>query len=145
MNLLQRGRKGLTALVLVIVLMVATACSAGTATQSDRTTLPSSYQTTYQQLETGNTVAGQSFGDWVLRTGKGLIKDAFVRDENKLGVVITPQVRPDDVRSLARSLMQGFERNFPDRDLAVLMYAPDKQLIMTARYNHQTRQIEYQA
>jgi len=48
------------------------------------------------------------------------------RDNNKLGVVITPQVRPNEVKPLAKSLTQGFHRNFPNQDLNVLMYAPDK-------------------
>jgi len=49
------------------------------------------------------------------------------------------------VRSLARSIVQSFHQNFRDRDLKVLMYAPDKTLIMTAQYNNQTQQIEYEA
>lgn len=146
MALFQRSRKLLTALVLVLVLTVSTACSAGpTATLDRGGPLAASPQATYQQLERGNTTAGQNFGDWVVKTANGLVKDAFVRDENKLGVVISSQVRPNEVRPLARSLMQGFERNFPNRDLTVLIYAPDKNRILTARYNYQSRQIEYQA
>ncbi|GAB4385671.1 MAG: hypothetical protein Kow00121_50870 [Elainellaceae cyanobacterium] len=99
----------------------------------------------YSQIERGNTSAGQNFGDWVVQTASGLIKDAYVRGNNQLGVVITPEVRPTEVRSLAKSLVQGFHKNFPDRDLDVLMYAPDKKLIMTAKYNNSTRAIEYQA
>lgn len=147
MNLFQRSRRVLTALVLVLVLTVSTACSSGTTTQADRTLSPSvsGSRMAYQQLQQGNTAAGQNFGAWVTQTGKGLIKDAFVRDENKLGVVITPQVQPTDVKTLTRSLVQGFEHNFPNRNLTVLMYAPDKKLILTAKYNNQTRQIDYQA
>jgi hypothetical protein len=74
-----------------------------------------------------------------------LIKDAYVRDNNKLGAVISPQVRPTEVKDLAQSLAQGFRKNFPDLDLTVLMYAPDKQLIMTAKYDTQSKKIEYQA
>lgn len=145
MSLLQRGRRLLTVLVLTGLLVITTAC--GGVSQVDRTSsspaLPSS-SLAYQQLERGNTSSGQSFGDWVLSTARGLVSDAFVRDDNKLGAVITPQVRPSEVRSLARSLMQGFHQSFPDRDLAVLMYAPDRKLILTARYNQATNQIEYQ-
>jgi hypothetical protein len=136
-------QKVLVALVLAVVLTVTTACG-GTA-QYSQTGLPSnSPSAAYQQLERGNTAVGQNFGDWVVQTGRGLISDAYVRDDNKLGAVISPQVRPEEVRPLARSLTQGLQRNFPNRDLTVFMYAPDKELILTARYNHETRQIEYQ-
>jgi hypothetical protein len=66
-----------------------------------------------------------------------------VRDNNKLGVVISPEVRPNEVKPLAKSLAQGFRRNFPNQDLTVLMYAPDKKLILTAKYDTQTNQVEY--
>jgi len=145
-TLFQRSRKFLTALILVLVLTVSTACSAGPTATLDRSgPAAATPQAAYQQLERGNSAAGQNFGDWVVKTANGLVKDAFVRDENKLGVVISPQVRPNEVKPLARSLVQGFQRNFPNRDLTVLIYAPDKNRILTARYNHQSRQIEYQA
>jgi hypothetical protein len=70
------------------------------------------------------------------------VQDAYVRDNDKLGVVISPDVRPNEVRPLAKSLMQGFQKNFPNHDLKVLVYAPDKKLILTANYNDQSHQIE---
>jgi hypothetical protein len=94
-------------------------------------------------LERGDTVAGQQYGQWVVQTARGLVRDAYVRDNDKLGVVISPEVQPRDVKTLARSLMQGFHKNFPNRDLSVLVYAPDKELILTANYDDTTRQIEY--
>ena len=143
MSLFKQSRKLLTTLALVLVLTITTACSG--LTQADRAAPPSiGGSTSYTQLERGNTPAGQGFGDWAIQTASGLIQDAFVRDNNKLGVVVTPKVRPDEVRPLAKSLAQGFHNNFPNRDLTVLMYAPDKQLILTAQYNDQSRQIEYQ-
>ena len=60
-----------------------------------------------------------------------------MRDNNKLGVVITPKVRTSEVKSLTQSLVQGFHRNFPNQDLTVLVYAPDKKLILTAQYDTQ--------
>lgn len=144
MSLLQQSRKFITALVLVLVLTITTACG-GTA-QATRTNAPPALNSgvSYQQLERGNTPTGQDFGNWVVQTAKGLIQDAYVRDNNKLGVVITPQVRPNDVKTLAKSLAQGFRRNFPNQDLTVLVYAPDKKLILTAKYDEQSKQIEYQ-
>lgn len=144
MNLFQRSRRYFTALALVLMLLFTTACTSATATQP-RTAVPTLDRTTsYGELSRGNSVAGQDFGNWVVGASKGLIKDSFVRDNDKLGVVISSQVRPSEVKDLSKSLMQGFHKNFPNKDLSVLVYAPDKQLILTARYNNQTHQIEYQ-
>lgn len=143
MSLLQQIRKILTALVLILVLTTTAACSS-TVQAKQPTNLPAvSRNAEYAQLERGNTPAGQDFGNWVAQTAKGLIQDAYVRDNNKLGVVITPQVKPNEVKPLAKSLAQGFYRNFPNQDLTVLMYAPDKKLILTAKYDTQSKQIEY--
>ncbi|MBD2310766.1 hypothetical protein H6G20_03610 [Desertifilum sp. FACHB-1129] len=144
MKAIQKYRQGLIALVLTLVMFVATAC--GTTNTATNPQLPAASQTAgqYQQLERGDTPAGQNFGDWVVRSAGGLISDAYVRDNDKLGVVITSQVRPNEVRPLARSLVEGFRKNFTGRDLSVLMYAPDKKLILTANYDHRTNQIEYQ-
>ncbi len=143
MSLFQQSRKFITALVLVLFLTMTTACS-GTM-QASRTNIPTApnSRVSYQQLESGNTVVGQNFGSWVVQTAKGLVEDAYVRDNNKLGVVITPQVRPNEVKPLAKSLAQGFRRNFPNQDLTVLVYAPDKKLILTAKYDEQSNQISY--
>lgn len=141
MNLLKQFRKIVTALMLVLVLTTTAACSS--AVQARQPTNLPAIGSTYSQLERGNSTVGQQFGDWVVQTAKGLVKDAYVRDNNKLGVVITPQVKPNEVRTLAKSLTQGFHKNFPNQDLTVLMYAPDKKLILTAKYDTQSRQIEY--
>lgn len=143
MNFLQQSRKFLTVLLLVFVLTVATACG-GVSQATQRPQLPGNASSPYAQIERGTTAASQKFGDWVVQTGKGLIQDAYVRDNNKLGVVITRQVKPNEVRDLARSLTQGFHKNFPNQDVTVLMYAPDKKLILTARYDQQSNQIQYQ-
>ena len=144
MSILQQLRKSVTALVLILILTTTAACSGTVQAKQPTTNLPTiSRSAEYAQLERGNTRAGQDFGNWVAQTAKGLVKDAYVRDNNKLGVVITPEVRPNEVRSLAKSLAQGFHKNFPNQDLSVLMYAPDKKLILTARYDVQSNQIEY--
>jgi hypothetical protein len=129
--------------VLALILMVTTAC--GPATAKEPQAVSSAPISRYTQLERGNSISGQNFGDWVVTTSKGLIKDAYVRDNNKLGVVVSSQVRPTDVKDLARSVTQGFHKNFPNQDLTVLVYAPDKQLILTARYDEQSHQIQYQS
>ena len=145
MILFQQSRKILATFVLIAVMIITTACG-GAVSQLDRPTTPSAIGrdvTTYAELERGNTPGGQTFGNWVVQTSQGLIQDAYVRDNNKLGVVISSKVRPNEVRTLAKSLVQGFHKNFPKQDLKVLIYAPDKQLILTTEYDNQTNQVKY--
>ncbi|XGV94470.1 MAG: hypothetical protein ACAF41_17150 [Leptolyngbya sp. BL-A-14] len=146
MKLSHRFRQSLTALLLVLVLAFTTACTSVSA-QSPQANYPKSIDRSvdYGQLARGDSASAQEFGNWVVETSRGLIKDAFVRDNNKLGAVISSQVRPNEVKALAQSLAQGFRKNFPNQDLTVLMYAPDKKLILTARYDAQSKQIEYQS
>jgi hypothetical protein len=144
MNLFQHSRKFFTALSLVLTLLITTACGTSTM-QKPQASLPAavSQNARYGQLERGNSATGQDFGNWVVEASKGLVKDAYVRDNNKLGVVVSSQVRPNEVKDLAKSLAQGFRKNFPNQDLTVLMYAPDKQLILTALYDAQSKQVEF--
>ncbi len=140
--MIQQLRRILTSLVLVLVLTTTAACNG--AVQAKQPALPSvSTSNNYGQIERGNSAGGQDFGNWVVSKSKGLVKDAYVRDNNKLGVVVTPQVKPAEVKPLAKSLAQGFHKNFPNQDLTVLMYAPDKKLILTAKYDVQSNQVEY--
>lgn len=143
MSLFQRVSKIFAAFVLIFVLTTTTACSSKVQARQPTSLAPVSQGREYAQLSRGDTAAGQDFGEWAVKTGRGLIQDAYVRNNNKLGVVITPQVRPNEVKPLAKSLAQGFHRNFPNQDLTVLMYAPDKKLILTAKYDVQSNQIAY--
>ncbi|MEC4814671.1 MAG: hypothetical protein SAK29_15540 [Scytonema sp. PMC 1069.18] len=144
MTILQQTRKILTAIALILVMTITTACGGNVATV-DRTANPPAIgrDVAYANLERGNTPAGEDFGNWVVQTSRGLITDAYVRDNNKLGVVISSQVPPNEVRPLARSLVEGFHRNFPNQDLTILVYAPDKSRILTAQYDVQTNQVQY--
>ncbi|NJK74394.1 MAG: hypothetical protein HC786_20235 [Richelia sp. CSU_2_1] len=147
MSLFQQSRKIIAGFLLVLIVSFTTACSGGPSAQKP-TNLPVAIggsPSYYAQLQRGNTQAGQDFGQWVTQTAKGLVQDAYVRDNNKLGVVITQQVRPNEVKDLAKSLAQGFHRNFPNQDVSVLVYAPDKKLILTAKYDQQSNQIEYKS
>ncbi|MEL6354446.1 MAG: hypothetical protein AAFR58_22255 [Cyanobacteria bacterium J06627_28] len=138
MTFFQRSRRWLTALALMLLLTVSTtACSAAT------TETPAGANVSYSQLERGNSSKGQEYGDWVMSASQGLITDAYVRDNNKLGVVISPDVEPNEVRDLSRALLQGFRQSFPNKDLKVLMFAPDKAPILTADYDSQSGQVEY--
>lgn len=142
MKIFDHTRKTITVLALVLILAFTTACGVPNTKASNA--VATNQTSEYSQLARGNSAAGQDFGNWVVQTSNGLIKDAYVRDSNKLGVVISPQVLPTDVKALAQSLAQGFRHNFPNQDLTVLIYAPDRKLILTARYDNQSRQIDYQ-
>lgn len=145
MRVISNFRRILTAFALIFLLTTTAACGGKVQAKQPTTQLPPgiSYNGEYAQLELGNTVKGQDFGSWVATTAKGIVQDAYVRDNNKLGVVITPKVRPTEVRPLAKSLIQGFHKNFPKQDLSVLVYAPDKKLILTAQYDMQSNEIAY--
>jgi hypothetical protein len=136
-------RRFLASAFLILLVATTTACSSGTTATVPNPTL--NRTEAYTQLEKGNSLAGQKFGDWVVSTSKGLINDAYVRDKNKLGVVISSQVKPTEVKTLAKALTMGFHKNFPNQDLTILVYAPDKQRILTAKYDVQSNNIEYQA
>jgi hypothetical protein len=146
-SLFQQSRKIIAGLLLALMLTITTACGTGASAQKpgNLPVVVGGSPSYYAQLERGNTAAGQDFGQWVTKTAKGLVQDAYVRDNNKLGVVITPQVRPNEVKDLAKSLAQGFHHNFPNQDVSVLVYAPDKKLILTAKYDQQSNQIEYKS
>ncbi|MGB3202091.1 MAG: hypothetical protein WBA99_14400 [Nodosilinea sp.] len=139
MTILKSIRLGVVALCLGVVLFATSAC--GTAPQASTTLAPTA---AYSQLERGDTASGENYGRWVMQTAQGLLSDAYVRDNDKLGVVISPEIAPREVKPLAQSLVQGFHKKFPDRDLSVLVYAPDKELILTANYDDTTRQVHYQ-
>ena len=143
MTFFQRSRRWLTALALVLLLTVSTTACSSTATSTAPGTTSGDTSVGYSQLERGNSAQGQEYGDWVVGAAQGLIQDAYVRDDNKLGVVISNEVEPTEVRDLSRSLLQGFRQSFPSRDLSVLVYAPDKELILTADYDSQSNQVEY--
>lgn len=139
MNFFQRSRRWLTALALVLLLSVSTtACTTAATTQTS-----AGGAVGYSQLERGNSDKGQEYGDWVVTAAQGLISDAYVRDDNKLGVVITEEVNPSEVKELSKSLLQGFRKSFPAKDLQVIVFAPDKAPILTADYDSQSREVEY--
>jgi ribosomal protein S17E len=143
MKFLEKFRRYLVFAALIATFALTTAC-ASVAPPSARVVAPSTATNAYGQLTRGSSTTEQNFGDWVVQTSKGLVSDAFVRDKNKLGVVISSQVRPNEVKELAKSLMQGFHKSFPNQDLKVLMYAPDKKLILTSLYDVQSKKIDFQ-
>lgn len=146
---LNKLRQFIATICLVLLVATTTACSSSTtATVPDSSVLSTTQRAAYSQLEQGqrgNSAVGQQFGDWVVKTSQGLVQDSFVRDNNKLGVVISSRVQPTEVKALARSLAMGFHKNFPNQDLTVLMYAPDKKKVLTAKYDARSGQVKYEA
>ena len=140
---ISRIRRFLATTLLILLVVTTTACSSNTTATLPNPTLDRTQA--YTQLERGNSLVGQKFGDWVVSTSQGLINDAYVRDNNKLGVVISERVKPTEVKTLAKALAMGFHQNFPNQDLTILVYAPDKERILTAKYDVQSNNIEYQA
>lgn len=136
-------RRFLATTLLILIVVTSPACSSSTNANIPNPTLDRTEA--YTQLERGDSLAGQKFGDWVVNTSQGLIVDSYVRDNNKLGVVISEEVKPTEVKTLAKALAMGFHKNFPNQDLTILVYAPDKQRILTAKYDVQSNNIEYQA
>lgn len=135
-------RRFIATTLLLLMVVTTTACSSSTATLPNPTL---DRTEAYTQLERGDSIAGQKFGDWIISTSQGMIDDAYVRDNNKLGVVISSSVKPTEVKTLAKALTMGFHRNFPNQDLTILVYAPDKERILTAKYDVQSNQINYEA
>ena len=136
-------RRFIATTLLLLMVVTTTACSSSSTATLPNPTLDRTEA--YTQLERGNSVAGQQFGDWIISTSQGMIDDAYVRDNNKLGVVISRQVKPTEVKTLAKALTMGFHKNFPNQDLTILVYAPDKERILTAKYDVQSNQINYEA
>lgn len=66
--------------LLVLIVTTTTACSSSTTATLPNPTLDRT--SAYTQLERGDSVAGQQFGDWVFSTSQGLISDSYVRDKN---------------------------------------------------------------
>lgn len=68
MIIVQQSRKILATFVLIVVLMITTACSGSTVSQVDRTTTSPAIgqDVTYAELERGNSPGGQTFGNWVV-------------------------------------------------------------------------------
>lgn len=140
---LNKIRRFVATTLLLLMVVTTTACSSSSTATLPNPTLDRTEA--YTQLERGNSVAGQQFGDWIISTSQGMIDDAYVRDNNKLGVVISSQVKPTEVKTLAKALTMGFHKNFPSQDLTILVYAPDKERILTAKYDVQSNQINYEA
>jgi hypothetical protein len=81
MNLFQQFRKILVVLSLVLVVFTTSACAGNSQAASPVTDQPR-LSGTPSEIERGTTASQQQYGDWLVQTGKGLIKDAYVRNNH---------------------------------------------------------------
>lgn len=139
MSLLQCSRRLLMTLTFTIMILGLTVTTCLGLAQAGETTIAAiATSKGYEQLERANPAPGQDYSQWVVQVTQGLIQKATVRDNDKLEVILAPQVRPKQVQPLIRSLARSFQRSFPGQDLRVLMYSPNQQLALTARVDHGT-------
>jgi hypothetical protein len=77
-----------------------------------------------QQAVRGNTPEGSTFANWVLSTDPQhkYIVDAFVRDDQVLGVIVNPTMTKGQVQQAMGALLSGMQRTFPNRPLEVITY-----------------------
>ncbi|MDJ0574030.1 MAG: hypothetical protein QNJ65_02535 [Xenococcaceae cyanobacterium MO_234.B1] len=76
--------------------------------------------------------------------GFSTLEDAIASPFNLVNDALGISLRYE-VKTLAKALTMGFHKNFPNQDLTILIYAPDKERILTAKYDVQSNSIEYQA
>jgi hypothetical protein len=73
------------------------------------------------------------------------IERAVFNQQNELGLILGRSVEMDKISALMRSLLVQMAREFPNRDLTIIAYAPSNppQKIGTARLNARTRDMSY--
>lgn len=77
-----------------------------------------------QQSRKGNTVEGAEFANYVVGTDPQhkFIKDAFVRDNQTLGVIVSPNMTKGQVDQALGSLLRGMQQRFTKYPLQVVAY-----------------------
>jgi len=77
-----------------------------------------------QMSRRGNTAEGAAFADYVVGTDPQhkFVKDAFVRDNQTLGVIVSPNMTRAQVQEAMGSLMRGMQQRFSKYPLNVVAY-----------------------
>ncbi|MGI8904872.1 MAG: hypothetical protein ACR2IE_00070 [Candidatus Sumerlaeaceae bacterium] len=72
----------------------------------------------------GNTAEGAAFADYVIATDPEhkFVKDAFVRDDQMLGVIVSPTMSRGQVDQALGSLLRGMQERFQKYPLQVIAY-----------------------
>ena len=110
-----------SAVLLVLVCVLFAAC--GSDPLPDYQSQKRAYATVYVP-DGGNTPPGAEYARGVLSddADHSVVRDAFVRDERLLGVVVTSQMTGAALRQLLLILAEDFGRMFRDSDAEVVAY-----------------------
>ena len=68
-------------------------------------------------------------------SGTGVIRDARMRGDNELGVVLGQGVKLNEVKPILVKFLKEMREEFPGRPLTVRAYAPNNQPMATMRYD----------
>ncbi len=75
----------------------------------------------------GATEADRKFAEWAEEHGKSYLRyvEADLERHGRLWFGVTPDVKPDDVPKLTKSLLEGAHREFPRGDLVASVFDPE--------------------
>lgn len=75
----------------------------------------------------GTTDKDRRFADWAMKTAPRYLRyvQADLEKRGRLWFGITREVRPEDLRDLTKSLLQGAHQEFPRRELTATVFDPD--------------------
>ena len=77
--------------------------------------------------------------------GYDAIDRTRVDDQNQLGVVLTANLKPDQVEAVVKKTLEALAKKFPGEDMTIEAYAPAQPLrkLGAAHYSAQTGQVTY--
>ncbi len=140
-------RAPLAALLLLVYLLGAVACSSQQVSASPEYAQPQAYGGSYSGgTATGDTQEGAAFAQWVLNQDPGhqYYTDAVVRGDQTLGVKVQPTITKSDTQRLLVSLAQGMARTFPGRPLTVVAFYQSGAKLAQANYDPNSNRIGVQ-
>jgi len=141
-------------IALALILVLGAGCASTSGSTSSGTTSSGGGTTTQQQsgstygsgTATGDTQEGANFAQWVLEQDPQhqLITDAVVRNNQTLGVKVTPTATKGDIRNLMVALAQGMAKTFPGTPLRVEAFYQSGDKLAEANYDPNTNQVNVQ-
>ena len=66
MKLLKKSRRFITAITLLLIVTITSACASAPSAEQTAQLPPAGYGQIYSQIERGSTSQGQQFGDWIV-------------------------------------------------------------------------------
>jgi len=144
-------KKRLVVACLSLLMVVLAACgSSSTATQTapvNDPLPPGNYGGAYASgTATGDTQAGADFARWVIDQDPQhqYMTDAVVRNEQTLGVKVTPTATKADVQKLLEALASGMSRTFPGKALTINAFYQSGNKLAEAHYDPSTQNVSVQ-